>query len=194
MFVLFLTVGSVGLNYVVTQAFIPLTIILVIIHIVLLVINIISNCSENDEKTIIKIPGNIFYGLGEIIRSFISITFFLCVCKGFLINFSESDGLFETVFAFIIVLSDLLVAALIFITSFGITTLSNNIISEDDNFIFGGILNFILSILFFILIQALICNFYSEVTDILFKNVPILKRLFSFSESIIYKIYIFFKS
>lgn len=198
MSVIGIAAGSVVLNSIMNYAWLPIVGILIIVHIIFLIMTIKDNFYCGDDAKALKISGNVIYGIGEMIRGFISIAFFACVCKGFLLNFAEgaeeggANGFLTIVFSFVIVILDLFVALLVFGISLGVCYISGIIVEENGYTFVGGIVNLLLSVIFFILVEALIGYGYPNASKALFENTPFLNMFFS--DPILYKIFRCFTS
>lgn len=186
--------GSLVLNSIVKYAWIPIISILACIQIGFIVWsmkNFIKYCPN--DSFIQKLFAYISFIFGEIVRATISIAFFACICKNFIGTFecifeegvTSGNFLLNIIVYGLATFLDIGLAILIFCASGGLSYFISVLI-EEGSAISGGILSLVLSIIFFVLVEALIGYGYPETAELLFSNIPILNLFFT--DPILYKI------
>ena len=181
---------SVALNNIMSYILIPAVIITAIVHIIVIIYWIKENIDESKDSLPLTISGNIVFAIGEIIRSFINIVFLSCVCEGFLLNFTEatekgtSFDPFSIVFSFLIFFLDIGLSVLILYVSWWGGNCIRSVVQECA--LLGGSVDAILSVIFFILVEALIGYGYPNTLKELFGGMPFLYEFLA--DPILFKI------
>ena len=160
--------GSVVLERVITFLFGPLKIGAIILVILTIVQSVsFSMDKELRSKLPSKVVGLVFNVFGGVLRSLINVIFFLCVMLGFLQNM-EIGGL-HILWAVFAIFSD----GLVFLILYGCSIYINyflSILAERIPMFVVGIINAIISVVYFMIAQILVIEFYETTVLELFAN------------------------
>lgn len=160
--------GSVVLERVITFLFGPLKIGAIILVILTIVQSVsFSMDKELRSKLPSKVVGLVFNVFGGVLRNLINVIFFLCVMLGFLQNM-EIGGL-HILWAVFAIFSD----GLVFLILYGCSIYINyflSILAERIPMFVVGIINAIISVVYFMIAQILVIEFYETTVLELFAN------------------------
>lgn len=158
--------GTVILEKVISFLFGPFKIGAVIIIIITILLNIYRAFDDDsNSKMPSRIVGAAFSSIGSALRYIISVIFFLCIMLGFLKNIEQGHILWAAFAIF----SDIIVFILLFCGCMGINVLVTSLIDKIPMFLIG-IINLILSSLYFMITQSVILGFYKGAVAELFAN------------------------
>lgn len=160
--------GSVVLERVIAFLFGPLKIGAIIIVILSAVVGVAVSFDKSSSSGIpSRAVGAVLNVFGGVLRTLISVIFFLCVMLGFLQNM-EQGGL-HILWAAFALISDGLVFLLLYAGSLGIDYVLS-LLAERVPMFAVGIINAVLSVLFFMIAQTLLIEFYEATVLELFAN------------------------
>lgn len=147
--------GSLFLEKVIGAIWLPLAIILFLCTIGII---IYFFCQFN-ERTKEFVFGFVLFTLGEVLRSIISIFFFLCVLRSFSVSVKDSRGdVFRSFMSLLLLIVNMLyVAAVIgfsLLITYGIYKGCDDAINPSRQLYIFGIANVIGSVFFFIIVQS----------------------------------------
>lgn len=161
-----ITAGTLILDKVIGFLFGPLKIGMIVLLLFILIANIKFGFDKKLQCSIpSRIIGTVFNTFGSMLKNFINVVFLLCIMYGFLMNVEEGK-IFWAAFA---ILSDGFVLAVLVCVSIGIDAVGE-IFIEDNKFVLGGVINAVLSVVYFMICQELIIHFYDEVVIELFSK------------------------
>ena len=140
--------------------------------IILVILSVLGNAlsgfkEQSNSSFPSRIIGAILNIMGGVLRCIISVIFLLCVMLGFLQNM-EIGGL-HILWAAFAILSDGLVFLLLFSGSLCVDGLVTMLTERIPMFLVG-IVNIVLSVIYFMIAQGLLIGFYEETVIELFSN------------------------
>ncbi|MGN0491588.1 hypothetical protein [Ruminococcus sp.] len=176
LFLMIISVGSVSLNQIITYYWI-IPIILVIIHIIIFIITSIMKSKTMEGSITKKTIGNSLCFLGGAIRLFTESIIFFCIILGYVLRLGNGD-FFSMIPAFLGFLINFGIYILLLYASYKIDFLPAKY-NEGFTYITIGIINFVLSILFFLLCQFILAfSGQKDIITSIFENIPMVKPIF----------------
>lgn len=157
--------GTLILDKVIDFLFGPLKVGLIILFLLIVAANIAIGFTGKSKYTIpSRVIGTTLNTAGSVLRWIVNIVFVLCILLGFLLNMEE-EKIFLAAFA---IVSDGLVFFLLFALSLAIDGL---VLGYSDNaMLLIGILNVVLSVVYFMICQELLIHFYEGAVLELFSD------------------------
>lgn len=144
--------------------------IFILAEILYIYLSLFSDNATNSGGLLSKISACLFNSISNLFRNGINVIFILCVLVGFLQNMNNG-GLFNVLFGLFAFLGDGLV--LIFALCISITVDAYVIyFSETVPVAVISILNLIVSLFYFFIIQRILGDFYEGTVELLFANNP----------------------
>lgn len=159
---------ATALDVIITFFVGPLKYILLLLAILVILYEAYIVISNSEFNYFQRIIGGVTNAICSFITVGISFLFLLCIFIGFLQNVDEGHPI-VAVFA---IISDLIVFILCFVGLIFVRGIPYACITDKFPILFFEISNYILSVIFFCIVQGLIIGFYKGTMELIFKDWP----------------------